>query len=55
MRPRKWIRLFSRRSLIRELIAYKAQGAQLALVSDYPLALKMKSLQDAVSFDRSRC
>lgn len=51
VRPRKWIRLFSRRSLIRELIAYKAQGAQLALVSDYPLALKMKSLEDAVSFD----
>jgi HAD superfamily hydrolase (TIGR01549 family) len=50
-RPRKWIRLFRRRSLIRELIAYKNAGAKLALVSDYPLLLKMQSLHDLLSFD----
>jgi HAD superfamily hydrolase (TIGR01549 family) len=50
-KPRKWIRLFRRQSLIRELVAHKQRGAKLALVSDYPLALKMKSLAHDVTFD----
>lgn len=51
VRPRKWIWLFRRRSLIRELAAHKAAGAKLALVSDYPLSLKVQALRDEIAFD----
>jgi HAD superfamily hydrolase (TIGR01549 family) len=51
IRPRKWIRLFRRRSLIQELLRYKQQGAKLALVSDYPLSLKVQSLRREIEFD----
>lgn len=51
LRPRKWIRLFRRRGLIRELLAYKQQGAKLALVSDYPLSLKAQALRPFIEFD----
>jgi HAD superfamily hydrolase (TIGR01549 family) len=50
-RPRRWIRLFQRRRLIRELNDFKAAGGRLALVSDYPLLIKSQPIARAVSFD----
>lgn len=50
-RPRRWIRLFSRKSLLAELRAFRAAGGKLALVSDYPLRVKMQALAADVEFD----
>lgn len=43
-RPAKWIALFRRRPLIRELRAFQATGGKLALVSDYPVRQKIARL-----------
>lgn len=47
-RPRKWIRCFRRRELLREIATYQQQGGLVALVSDYPLRTKLRAL-DGVS------
>lgn len=50
-RPRRWIRVFRRKRLIAELQTFRAGGGKLALVSDYPLRVKMQALADDVEFD----
>lgn len=50
-RPRRWIGLFRRQRLITELREFQAQGGKLALVSDYPLQVKMRALGDGLTFD----
>lgn len=48
-RPLKWISLFRRRSLLKELSTFRALGGKLALVSDYPAQTKLGVLP--ISFD----
>jgi HAD superfamily hydrolase (TIGR01549 family) len=43
-RPAKWIYVFRRRSLIRELHKFRARGGRVAIVSDYPAKHKLESL-----------
>ena len=43
-RPGKWIALFRRRRLIREISRYVEQGGKCALVSDYPASKKLRAL-----------
>ena len=43
-RPGKWIRMFRRRSLFREIAAFRATGGRTALVSDYPATQKLVAL-----------
>lgn len=50
-RPRRWIRLFQRTELIRELHEFKAAGGKLALVSDYPLLVKSQPITRTLTFD----
>jgi len=50
-RPRKWIRLFARKNIIRELRAYRQAGGKTALVSDYPASGKLKALGIESDFD----
>lgn len=50
-RPRRWIRLFRRKELIAELRRFRAEGGKLALVSDYPLQVKMQALATELEFD----
>lgn len=50
-RPRKWVRLFRRRSLISALERYRALGGRCALVSDYPATRKLDALGCGHLFD----
>lgn len=50
-RPRRWIRLFARKGLLAELKHFKVNGGKLALVSDYPLRVKMQALASQLDFD----
>lgn len=50
-RPRRWIRLFRRKPLIAELQQFRSSGGKLALVSDYPLRLKMQAVTSELTFD----
>jgi len=50
-RPRKWIGRFPRQSLLLELRAFKGQGGQTALVSDYPAERKIEALGVRSLFD----
>jgi len=50
-RPGKWIRMFRRRSLFREIAAFRAAGGRTALVSDYPATQKLAALGHADLFD----
>jgi FMN phosphatase YigB (HAD superfamily) len=50
-RPGKWLRLFRRATLLRELRAFKDAGGSLALVSDYPAAHKLDALGQRSLFD----
>lgn len=43
-RPGKWLSLFRRSSLLRQIEQYRAQGGQTALVSDYPASRKLQAL-----------
>ena len=43
-RPGKWLRPLRRRSLIREIEAFRARGGRCALVSDYPARQKLSAL-----------
>lgn len=44
-RPGKWIRLFRRRGLLREVELFRASGGRCALVSDYPARQKLRALR----------
>ena len=50
-RPCRWLRLFRRRSLLREMAAFRASGGRLALVSDYPARAKLAALRCGELFD----
>jgi HAD superfamily hydrolase (TIGR01549 family) len=50
-RPGKWLRLFRRRSLLREIADFRAAGGRTALVSDYPARLKLVAMRVEDLFD----
>jgi HAD superfamily hydrolase (TIGR01549 family) len=50
-RPRKWISLFRRRTLLEELATFRRSGGRLALVSDYPARDKLAALGVSDLFD----
>jgi FMN phosphatase YigB (HAD superfamily) len=50
-RPGKWLPRFVRWPLVRELQALSARGVKLAIVSDYPVARKLRALNIPVAFD----
>ena len=50
-RPTRWIRVFRRRQLLRELRAFRSAGGKLALVSDYPARAKLEALCAGDLFD----
>ena len=50
-RPCKWLSLFPRASLLREIVQFRATGGQTALVSDYPARQKLEALNATNLFD----
>jgi beta-phosphoglucomutase-like phosphatase (HAD superfamily) len=50
-RPGKWIRMFRRRALFREIAAFREAGGRTALVSDYPATEKLGALGHPDLFD----
>jgi putative hydrolase of the HAD superfamily len=50
-RPRKWIKRSLRHALIEELRTAQANGAKLAVVSDYPASFKLSALAGQLTFD----
>lgn len=50
-RPSRWLRVFRRRSLIRQIARFRAAGGRTAIVSDYPAAAKLRSLGCESLFD----
>jgi HAD superfamily hydrolase (TIGR01549 family) len=50
-RPAKWIRMFRRQSLLKEIAAFRASGGKTALVSDYPAQAKLAGMGIADLFD----
>ncbi len=50
-RPARWLRLFRRRGLEREIDRFHAAGGKTAVVSDYPAAVKLAGLGVASLFD----
>lgn len=50
-RPGKWLRLFRREELLREIRAFRSGGGKTALVSDYPARRKLAALDAAALFD----
>ena len=50
-RPCKWLSLFPRSSLLREIAQFRAAGGQTALVSDYPARRKLDALIATELFD----
>lgn len=50
-RPRRWIRMFRRKALIAELHRFRAAGGKIALVSDYPVRVKMQALSAELEVD----
>jgi HAD superfamily hydrolase (TIGR01549 family) len=50
-RPAKWLGLFRRRRLLREIAAFRAAGGRTALVSDYPARRKLEALGASGLFD----
>lgn len=50
-RPAKWLALFRRRELLREITAFRARGGRTALVSDYPARRKLEALGATPLFD----
>jgi len=50
-RPRKWLGLFRRRTLLAEIAAFRAAGGRTALVSDYPARRKLEALGASSLFD----
>jgi len=50
-RPRPWLRLFRRRSLLAEIAVFRLAGGRTGLVSDYPAMLKLEALKAVHLFD----
>ena len=50
-KPGKWIRLFRRTDLLKEVHAFRTQGGKTALVSDYPARTKLRALGVECLFD----
>lgn len=50
-RPSRWLRLFRRRSLIRQIARFRAAGGRTAIVSDYPAVSKLTSMGVLGLFD----
>jgi HAD superfamily hydrolase (TIGR01549 family) len=50
-RPRPWLRLFRRRSLLAEIATFRLAGGRTGLVSDYPAMIKLQALNAAHLFD----
>jgi len=50
-RPGKWLHVFKRRSLLREIAAYRTTGGRTAVVSDYPAGEKLAALGIGSLFD----
>jgi HAD superfamily hydrolase (TIGR01549 family) len=50
-RPGKWLRLFRRRSLLNEIMSFRAAGGKTALVSDYPATTKLAGMGIERLFD----
>ena len=50
-RPCRWLRLFRRRWLLKEIARFRSRGGRTALISDYPAALKLTSLRCDKLFD----
>ncbi len=50
-RPGKWLSLFPRAGLLREIAQFRATGGQTALVSDYPARRKLDALSATNLFD----
>ena len=45
VRPAKWVRLFRRRHLIKQIRRFRQRGGLVAIVSDYPARYKLQKLQ----------
>ncbi len=50
-RPGKWLRLFQRRWISREIATFRAAGGRTAVVSDYPAASKLAAMNATSLFD----
>jgi HAD superfamily hydrolase (TIGR01549 family) len=50
-RPARWLGLFRRTGLLREIADFRAAGGRTALVSDYPARRKLEALGAAELFD----
>jgi HAD superfamily hydrolase (TIGR01549 family) len=50
-RPGRWLKLFRRRSLQKEIVTFRASGGKTALVSDYPVSDKLKAIGCGTLFD----
>lgn len=50
-RPGRWLRQFRREELIAEIARFKANGGQTALISDYPVRVKLQALEATELFD----
>jgi HAD superfamily hydrolase (TIGR01549 family) len=51
-RPCKWLQRLQRKSLLREITAFRAEGGRTAVVSDYPAKVKLAALGVSNLFDR---
>ncbi len=50
-RPARYLRIFARKSFLREIAEFKAKGGKTALVSDYPARVKLRALGALELFD----
>jgi HAD superfamily hydrolase (TIGR01549 family) len=50
-RPGKWLWIFRRRRLLKEIKEFRAAGGRTAIVSDYPATTKLTALRAASLFD----
>jgi phosphoglycolate phosphatase/putative hydrolase of the HAD superfamily len=50
-RPKKWLGMFRRRSILDEIRAFRDEGGTTALVSDYPAREKLVALRASELFD----
>ena len=51
VRPGRWLRRFRREDLIKEIAQFKANGGRTALISDYPVRVKLQALEATGLFD----
>ncbi len=50
-RPARWLPRVARRDLLAAIAAFRAEGGMTALVSDYPVRVKLEALEAASLFD----